>query len=60
MNEIVSVLERLRPAIERIGGGREDGEDLYGDVALACVEELDRYDWMHPEIEGRVIRMPKR
>ena len=51
------LLEGLRPSIQRLGGGSHDGEDLYGDVCLACLEKGDRYDWSHAKIEGRVICM---
>ena len=36
-----------------------DGEDLYADVALACVEKAEQYDWSHPKIEGRVMQMAR-
>ncbi len=57
MDEIVRLLERLRPRIERLGGGKDDGEELYAEVSLACVEKEQRYDWSHPKIDGRVIAM---
>jgi len=59
MEKMTALLARLRPAIERLGGGGHEGEDLFGDVALACVEKYDRYDWSHPKIEGRVLRIAK-
>jgi len=57
MDAITVMLERLRPTIERLGGGGHDGQDLYGDLALACVEKRHQYDWSHPSIEGRILRM---
>ena len=57
MDEMLRLLNRLRPRIERLGGGKDEGEELYAEVALACVEKRQRYDWSHPEIEGRVISM---
>lgn len=59
MDEMLRVLEGLRPAIERLGGRGHDGEDLYGDVSLACVEKKGRYDWSHPGIKGRVMRIAR-
>ena len=59
MNTMALLLERLRPAIERLGGCRIAGEDLYGDVCLACVRQANRYDWSHPQIEGRVLRIAR-
>jgi len=59
MNEMTALLERLRPAIERLEGRRHDGEELYGEVALACVQKSQRYDWSHPQIERRVMRMAR-
>lgn len=57
MDKMSTLLERLRPAIERIGGGGDDGEELFAEVALACVEKRAQYDWEHAMIEGRVIRI---
>ncbi len=59
MDQMTFLLERLRPVIERMGGGGFDGEDLYGDVCLACSEKWDRYDWSHSKIEGRIMCMAK-
>ncbi len=59
MDEMISLLERLRPVIERMGGRGNDADDLFGDVALACIEKWDQYDWSHPEIEGRIVRIAK-
>ncbi len=42
-----------------IGGGGADGDDLFGDVQLACVCHANDYDWCHPEIEWRVVRMAR-
>lgn len=55
MDKIATLLERLRPRIERLAGGGHDGEYLFAEVALACIEKHDRYDWSHPKIEGRII-----
>jgi RNA polymerase sigma factor (sigma-70 family) len=59
MDEMVRLLERLRPRIERLAGGRMDGEELYAEVELACVKKSKRYDWTHPKIDGRVMRMAR-
>jgi RNA polymerase sigma factor (sigma-70 family) len=59
MDQMVAVLTQLRPKIERLAGGGYDGEDLYGAVALACVEKAKHYDWTHPQIEGRVLRVAR-
>jgi RNA polymerase sigma factor (sigma-70 family) len=59
METLARILGKLRPTIERIGGGGHDGDDLFGEVALACVEKHDRYDWSHPLIKGRIIRIAK-
>lgn len=40
MQNLVRLLKRLRTTIERIGGGGHDGEDLFGEVALACIKNV--------------------
>jgi len=57
--QMVFLLESLRPWIEQLGGGKHEGEDLFGDVQLACVQNADRYDWWHPKIGGLVVRIAR-
>jgi RNA polymerase sigma factor (sigma-70 family) len=59
MDQMVAILTQLRPAIQRLAGGGYDGEDLYGNVALACVEKAEHYDWTHPQIRTRVLRIAR-
>lgn len=59
MQNLVCSLTRLRARIERKGGGGHDGEDLCQEVALACMEKRDAYDWSHPVVPGRIIRIAK-
>lgn len=59
MDKMESVLENVRSAIERLGGGRDDGEELFAEVSLGCVKKGERYDWSDPRIEGRVIKMAR-
>lgn len=42
-----------------MGGGRSEGEDLFQDVAVACVKRADDYDWSHPLIDGRVLSIAR-
>ena len=57
MKQIECLLVRLRPRIISIGGGNDTGDDLFGDVCLACIQKVDRYSWDDPRIEGRVIQI---
>lgn len=57
--QIESPDDTVRPTIERIGGGGHDGDELFAEVALACVEKYDHYDWSHRLINGRIIRIAK-
>jgi DNA-directed RNA polymerase specialized sigma24 family protein len=59
MDEMLRLLERLRPRIERMAGGMDNGDELYAEVEFACVKSSQRYDWLHPKIEGRVMRMAR-
>lgn len=57
MENLARILGQLRPPIERIGGGGHECDGLFGEVALACIEKHDQYDWSHPLIKGRIIRI---
>lgn len=57
MRAIEGVLTRLQPRIEALPGDSHDGQDLFEDVAVACLKRENEYDWFHPEIDGRVMRI---
>ena len=58
IRELMSQLERAKAAIRAIPGNPQDGEDLYQDVWVACLERASAYDWSNPQ-DGRIRNMAR-
>ncbi len=54
--QVVQIMNKLRPFILRIGGGGDDGEELWEEVIIACLDHPE-YEWKDPRVEGCVRRI---
>ncbi|MBI1313660.1 sigma-70 family RNA polymerase sigma factor [bacterium] len=56
-NQIAQVVQKLAPSISRMD--RRFGEDLVGEVQLACLQRVGCYDWERDDINRLVLRIAR-